>query len=219
MIDFATIATYWPQLLRGTLVTLQIAALGCVLGILLGTLLGLLQAGKNKYIRILIAVYATLLRGTPMLIQIAFIVFVLPQFGIRIPDFWGATLAIGLNSSAYVSQIIRSGIMSIGQGQFEAAQVLGLTHIQTIRFIILPQAIRVVLPSLGNEFITLVKDSSLASTVGVMELSKQASFIKSRTFDALTVYCAVAIIYLTITSLLSLLFIYLEKRMNQHVKN
>ncbi|HSW73625.1 MAG TPA: amino acid ABC transporter permease [Candidatus Limnocylindria bacterium] len=219
MIDTAILVTYWPQLVRGTIVTLEIAALGCSLGITLGTLLGLLQSGDNKFIRWAVAIYATLLRGTPMLIQIAFIVFVLPQFGIRIPDFWGATLAIGLNSSAYVSQIIRSGIASIGRGQFEAAKVLGFNHVQTIRFIILPQAIRVVLPSLGNEFITLVKDSSLASTVGVMELSKQASYIKSRTFDALTVYCLVAVIYLTITSLLSLFVMYLEKRMNHHVKN
>ena len=218
IIDFDLIAQYLPNFIHGALVTLQIASLGCFIGISLGTLLGLLQARANKAIRVLIAIYATLLRGTPMLIQIAFIVFVLPQIGIRISDFWGATLAIGLNSSAYVSQIIRSGIASINKGQIEAAHVLGLSTMQTIRFIILPQAIRVVLPSLGNEFITLVKDSSLASTVGVMELTREASYMRSRTFDALTAYFAVAVIYLIITSILSLLVAYLEKRMNRHVK-
>jgi His/Glu/Gln/Arg/opine family amino acid ABC transporter permease subunit len=218
IIDFSLIAQYWPNFVRGTLVTLQIAAIGCIIGISLGTLLGLLQAQSNKYIRTLIAIYATLLRGTPMLIQIAFIVFVLPQIGIHISDFWGATLAIGLNSSAYVSQIIRSGINSINKGQFEAAQVLGLNTLQTIKYIVLPQAFRVVLPSLGNEFITLVKDSSLASTVGVMELTREASYMKSRTYDALTAYFAVAVIYLCITSLLSLLVAYLEQRVNRHVK-
>lgn len=218
IIDFNLIAQYWPNFLRGAIVTLQIASLGCALGISLGSALGILQSYGNRFIRMLIALYVTLVRGTPMLIQIAFIVFVLPQIGIRIPEFWGATLAIGLNSSAYVSQIIRSGITSISKGQTEAARALGLTKLQTIRFIVFPQAIRTVIPALGNEFITLIKDSSLASTVGVMELSKEAWYIRSRTFDALTVYFAVAVVYLLITTVLSLLVAYAEQRMNRHVK-
>lgn len=217
--DFAIVLKYWPQLLHGTFISLQIAALGCLIGFSLGVLLGIIQSGHNAFFRSLVTVYVTILRGTPMLIQIAFAVFVLPQLGIRVPIFWAATLAIGFNSSAYLSQIIRSGIESIAKGQLEAAKVLGFDYYQTIRFIILPQAIRVVLPALGNEFITLVKDSSLASTVGVMELTKEASYIKNQTFDALTVYCIIALIYLGITSTLSFCFARLEKRMNRHARH
>ncbi|MFI5332902.1 MAG: amino acid ABC transporter permease [Candidatus Babeliales bacterium] len=219
MIDYSLLITYWPNLVRGTLVTLEIAAIGCFMGITLGTVLGFLQAQGNVYVRTAVAVYATLLRGTPMLIQIACAVFVLPQLGITIPIFWAATLAIGFNSSAYLSQIIRAGIASVGKGQLEAAYTLGFTRMQTIRFIILPQALSAVLPALGNEFITLIKDSSLASTVGVMELTKEASYIKNQTYDALTVYFIIGVTYLLLTTPLSLLVARLEKRMNRHVNH
>jgi polar amino acid transport system permease protein len=219
MMDFSLVVTYWPNLVRGVLVTLEIAAIGCFMGITLGTLLGFAQTSKNAWLRAAVAVYATLLRGTPMLVQIAFAVFVLPQLGINVPIFWAATLAIGFNSSAYMSQIIRAGIASVGKGQLEAAYVLGFTRFQTIRFIIVPQALSAVLPALGNEFITLIKDSSLASTVGVMELTKEASYIKNQTYDALSVYCIIGITYLLLTTPLSLLVARLEKRMNRHVSH
>ncbi|HZW61440.1 MAG TPA: amino acid ABC transporter permease [Candidatus Babeliales bacterium] len=214
MIDTSIIVTYWPNFLHGALVTLEIAFIGTLIGISLGTLLGVFQSGQNKFLRSLVALYVTILRGTPMLIQITFAVFVLPQLGITLPEFWAATIAIGLNSSAYVSQIIRSGISSISKGQIEAGKVLGLTHVQIIRFIILPQAIKAVFPALGSELITLVKDSSLASIVGVMELSKEAWYVRSRTFDALTVYCIIAVIYLLITGTISFILHRIEKRMN-----
>ena len=118
-----------------------------------------------------------------------------------------------------MSQIIKAGIRSIGRGQIEAGRVLGLSNMQITRFIILPQAFRVVIPALGNEFITLVKDSSLASVIGVVELTKEGIFIRSRTLDALTVFAAVAFIYLIITTSLSLLIHWFEQRMNRHVKN
>ena len=216
MINLGLIAEYWPHLMRGLLVSMKIAVIGCVIGIILGTILGITQVVGGRILRVIVVFYVTLFRGTPMLIQIAFAVFVLPQIGIVLPEFWAATLAIGFNSSAYLSQIIRAGIQSVGRGQWEAAYVLGFTPVQTVRFIILPQAFRAVLPALGNELITLVKDSSLASTVGVMELTKEAAYIKSRTFDALTIYCAVAVIYLIVTSLLSLGITMVERRMNAH---
>lgn len=219
MIDFSIITQYWYHFVRGIFVTLQIAGIGCVMGISLGTLLGFAQSSSSRLLRFFVGVYTTLFRGTPMLIQIAFAVFVLPQLGIGVSDFWAATLAIGFNSAAYLSQIIRSGIASVGKGQVEAARVLGFSYTQTMRLIVLPQAIRVVLPALGNEFITLVKDSSLASTVGVMELSKEGSYIKNVTFDALTVYCIIAVIYLVLTSILSCGVAWLERRMNRSVKH
>lgn len=219
MINTTLVIESLPVLLRGTLVTLYIAALGSCIGLSLGTIVGVLQAHKNKYIRSLAFLYASLLRGTPMLIQIFMLVYVLPQMGIMIPKFWAAILAIGLNSSAYVSFIIKSGIASVSRGTIEAAHVLGLSKMQTMRFIILPQALQVVLPALGNEFITLIKDSSLASLVGVVELTQEGRIIISKTYDAVTMYCVVAIIYLLLTSCLSLFISYLEKRMNHHARS
>jgi len=219
MIDVAIVQQSLPALLRGTVVTLEIAGLSGLIGILLGTILGILHAGKIKPIRWLITAYVTLVRGTPMLIQITIAFYVLPQIGIALPAFWAAICAIGFNSAAYVSQIIKAGIGSVGHGQIEAAYVLGLSRMQTLRYIILPQAFQVVLPALGNELITLVKDSSLASVIGVVELTKEGSLIRSRTFDYFTLYAMIAVIYLIITSTLSIVVNTLEQRMNRHVKN
>ncbi|HEV2601474.1 MAG TPA: amino acid ABC transporter permease [Candidatus Babeliales bacterium] len=219
MINFALIIQYLPNFLHGALVTVEIGALGCMIGIIIGTILGIAHTSKNKILRTFVTLYITVFRGTPMLIQIFMAVFVLPQIGIRLPDFWAATVAIGLNSAAYLSQIIRSGIQSVGTGQIEAAKVLGMNRVQTMRLIILPQALRVILPSINNELITLVKDSSLASTVGVMELTKEARHVQSVTFDAITVYCCVAFFYLLLTSMLSFFLHLLEKKLRCHAQN
>lgn len=217
MINFELFSAYSNEFIQGTLLTLKIASIGCLIGITGGILLALIQVYVKGPFSWLVAIYTTIIRGTPMLIQIMFVYFLLPEIGLKLSDVWSAIIAIGLNSSAYVSQIIRSGINTVSTGQREAAYVLGLTHFQTIRFIILPQAIRAVLPALGNELITLIKDTSLASTIGVMELSKRAYFVQTRTFDVLGVYGIVAAIYLVITSVLSLLVYYLEQRMNRNV--
>ncbi len=208
-----------PALFRGAFVTIQIALISCFIGLTLGTILGLFYSSTKKIIRFIVGTYMTIIRGTPMLIQILIIFYVIPQFGIYISRFWAASIAIGLNSSAYICNIIRSGIASVGKGQIEAAHVLGLSTFQTMRYIILPQAIRVVLPALGNEFVTLVKDSSLASIIGVVELSKSGSIIRSITYDALTVFVVVAIIYLFMTTIVSFAVTKLEQRMNRHARH
>src|SRR5581483_870387 len=115
-----------------------------------------------------------------------------PQLGLKLDTLSTSIIAIGLNSAAYISQIVKAGISSVGMGQREAAAALGLSKHDTIRFIILPQALRIALPALGNEFVTLVKDSSLASVIGVAELSKQGRFIISKTYDGITVFFALA---------------------------
>ena len=217
MIDFQLIINKFPLLLRGAVITLEIAALGTFIGIIFGTLLGLGHRSKNSLIRILVTIYVTIMRGTPMLIQIFIVYYVLPQIGLGLPRFWAAALAIGFNSAAYISQIIKAGIQSVGFGQIEAAQVMGFSKWQITRFIILPQAFAVVLPALGNELITLIKDSSLASTIGVAELTREASQISSATYDYMSIYLAVAFIYLVMTFSLSQLVRYLEKRMTKHV--
>jgi len=219
IIDFNLIFQYLPILLQGLLVTLQIAGFSCCIGLILGTILALMHTSSNKLLRIFVTSYVVIIRGTPMLIQILCAYFLLPQIGISIAALWTAIIAIGLNSAAYISQIIRSGISSIGTGQIEAAKVLGFSKTATIRYIILPQALRTTLPALGNEFVTLIKDSALASIISVPELTKQANFVKSKTFDAITVYFAVAILYLILTSTISLFIAYLEKRMNHHAQD
>ena len=216
MIDLSLLAKNLPLFLRGASLSLQIAAISCSLGLLFGTLFGLAQGRGNKVLQTLVGTYVTLFRGTPMLIQLMIAYTVFPQLGINISALWTAIIAIGLNSTAYVSQIIRSGINSVSAGQLEAAQVLGLTKLQTIRYILLPQAIRVIFPALGNEFITLLKDSSLASIIGVTELAKQGSILLSQTYDAFTVYAGVALIYLIMTGILSLLLSIAQKRMNKN---
>lgn len=220
MIDTQLLLQSLPALLSGAIVTLEIAALSCAIGLTLGTLLGIAHGSKNILFRALVGFYTTVIRGTPMIIQILFVTYALPSLlNIQIPYFWSATIAIGLNSAAYISQIIRSGISSVEKGQIEAAHVLGLSKTQTMRSIILPQAIQVVLPALGNEFITLVKDSSLASIIGVVELTKAGSLIASRTYDYLTLYAGIGLIYLIITTTLSVIMNIIERKMNYRAEH
>lgn len=205
-----------PYLIRGAVVTLEIAALASILGFFGGTILGFLHNSKNSLISWLVTGYVTLLRGTPMLIQISCAYYLLPAIGINVGAFTTAVIAIGLNSAAYISQIMRSGIGSVAKGQIEAAQVLGLSHSQTMYYVIFPQAIRLVIPALLNEFITLIKDSSLASTIGVVELFKEGTIIMSRTYIYMPIYLGIALIYLFLTSTLTLLISLVNKRFNIH---
>ena len=204
MIDFDLIIQSMPSLLHGALLSLQIAAMAGFLGLLLGVPLAFCEQSPSLFVRAVVWMYVSLFRGTPMLVQILFVYYVLPQFGVMIPPIWAAILAIGLNSSAYISQIVRSGINAVSYGQVEAAYTLGMTPFATKRYIVFPQAFRAALPALGNELVTLVKDSSLASIIGVMELSKEGSIIRSRTYDAFSILLAVSCIYLVMTALLSL---------------
>lgn len=213
MIDFSFIKTMYPQIIQGTLVTLEIAALSTMLGFIGGTIVGCLHTLNNRLLSSIITLYVTLFRGTPMLIQISFLYLLLPQVGITLPAFTCAVIAIGLNSTAYISQIIKAGIQSIDAGQWQAAQVMGFSQWQTMRYIILPQALRVVIPTLLNESITLIKDSSLASTIGVVELFKANSRVISITYQPMPVYIIMACIYLTLTTLLSVAAHYAAQRM------
>lgn len=219
MINLGLLQQALPQLLHGASVSLRIAGLSFLIGITGGTFLGIAQTRSKGFIRFLITAFVTLLRGTPMLVQIVFLYYVLSMTGLHLSAFVAAVCAIGLNSSAYMSQIVKSGISSVAKGQIEAAQTLGISKLDTLRYIILPQALRVVLPAFGNESITLIKDSSLASFVGVVELYKEGQTIISQTYDALTVYFALALMYLIMTTSIAYLVSLLEKRLNRHARN
>jgi polar amino acid transport system permease protein len=214
MIDMQLIMDSLPYLGRGILVTLQISAFACAMGLVIGTMCGLALSSNNLLLRSIVTIYTTIFRGTPMLIQIIFATLVLPTLGIAFSPLWSVILAVGLNSGAYIAYIVLSGIKSISVGQREAGKTLGMNNIQIIRYIVLPQALRVVLPALGNEFITLIKDSSLASIVGVQELTKEGEMITARTFDALTVFLAIAVCYLVITGILSIIVSHIEQRIH-----
>lgn len=219
MVDIELMQQSLPMLLHGLWISFTIASLSCAIGFPIGTLLALLQTSKFPFISHLIFVLINIIRGTPMLIQILCAFYILPQLGVNIDAFWTAVIAIGINSSAYISQIMRAGIQSINTGQLEAAQVLGLSKFQTLYHIVLPQTLAVVLPALGSELVTLIKDSSLASVIGVAEITKEGRLIISKTYDAITIFVLIAVLYLLITSTISFLVFVLEKRMRRHVGN
>lgn len=218
MINFNLLIKYFPLLWAGVLTSLHIAFASCVIGTILGTCLGIIFASKNKFAKLLAQAYVSIIRGTPMLIQVMGTYFILQSVGIPIPRVWSAIISIGLNSGAYLSQTILSGITSVSNGQIEAAKTLGFSPAQTIRYIIFPQAVRSVLPNLENEIVTLVKDSSLASTIGVYELSKQGDLIMSQTYDAPSVFFAIGLIYLILTTTVTILMSLLKKKINYHAK-
>lgn len=216
MIDFNLIKEYGPLFVQGTLMSLYIAFFSCLLGIFLGGAAGIILAGKSKILKFLVTIYVTIIRGTPMLIQVAAIYYILTYLGVSISALYSAIISIGLNSGAYLSQIVLSGIKSVSKGQTEAGKVLGFSNYQIMTLVVLPQAIRIMIPAFGNEFVTLIKDSSLASTIGVYELAKQGGIVLSHTYDAPTVYVILALIYLSITSIISLFVSRIDKKLNNY---
>ena len=218
MINFSLIYTSLPQLIHGLRLTLAIAALSWLIGFVVGSILAFMQQSHFKAVRSLVTLYVTIIRGTPMLIHITFFYYVLPTIGLGLSAFWTAVIAIGMNSAAYVSQIIRSGINAVGVDQREAGRVLGFTPFQIAQYIVFPQALRIVLPALASEMITLIKDSSLASIIGVMELYKKRALVMNQTYDVISVFFIVGVLYLIMTSLVSLIISYLERKMGWYVQ-
>ena len=211
--DFSLITSSFPLLLQGALVTLQITALAVGLGLVLGLIAALAQLSKIGILRILAKVYVDFIRGTPLLVQIFIIYFALPVIiGHRIDPFVAAVAACSINSGAYVAEIFRAGIQSIEQGQMRAGLSLGMTWGQTMRFIILPQAFKRIIPPLGNEFIAMLKDSSLVSVIGFEELTRSGQLVIAETYGSLEIWTAVARLYLVMTLSITRLVGYLEKR-------
>ena len=202
-----------PLLLTGAAVTVQITALSVLIGIIIGLFVGIARISTYRVVHLIAAVYVDFLRGTPLLVQIFLVYFALPVVtGQRIDPFVAAIAACSINSSAYVAEIFRAGIQSIDAGQMEAGRSLGMTWAQTMRYIIVPQAARRVIPPLGNEFIALLKDSSLVSVIGFEELTRRGQLIIARTYASLEIWLCVAIIYLVMTVSISRLVAWLERR-------
>ncbi|WFA09155.1 amino acid ABC transporter permease [Tissierella sp. Yu-01] len=205
---------YYSYYLNGTLTTLQISFFGVIFGTLVGVLLCLLRMSNNKIIRGISTAYIEIVRGTPLILQIYVVYYGLPMV-LPLPDsriFLG-TLAVLLNSAAYVSEIIRAGIQSIDTGQMEAARSLGMGKSMSMRYIIIPQAFKNILPALGNEFIVLVKESAIISVIAIPDLMYNADTLRGITYKPFMPLIVAGIIYFTITFTLSKILGLLERRL------
>nr|WP_199332149.1 ABC transporter permease subunit [Anabaena lutea] len=218
--SFTVILQSLPTLLNGVLITLQLAFLSVMFGLIGGSLIGIIRLSKITPIRWLARAYIDFFRGTPLLVQIFMIYFGLPaisqELGLTfsLNRLVAGVIALSLNSAAYIAEIVRAGIQSIEIGQSEAAQSLGLNPLQTMRYVIFPQAFRRMIPPLGNEFISLLKDTSLVAVIGFEELFRKGQLIVSENYRAFEVYAAVAVIYLCLTLVSSQAISRLEIWMN-----
>ncbi len=223
----------WQYITRGLRLTVEITIFALILGLILGSLAAVIRSSYDlthtkkcsglsqkiyqfilSVLNIICKIYLTVIRGTPSVVQLLIIYFVI--FGdVAVDKVFVAVVAFGINSGAYVAEIIRSGIMSVDKGQFEAGRSLGFGYFSTMRYIILPQAVKNILPALGNEFIVLLKETSISGYIALEDLTKGADIIRSRTYDAFMPLIAIALIYLAMVMLLSWAVGILERRLRR----
>lgn len=207
----------WKYIVDGLKITLIVTTFAVLIGVLLGFLIAIVRTthdktGKLKILNAICKVYLTVIRGTPVVVQLMIIYFII--FGsVDISKVLVAIIAFGINSGAYVAEIFRSGIMSIDNGQFEAGRSLGFNYAQTMMYIIMPQAFKNVLPTLCNEFISLLKETSVSGYIALQDLTKGGDIIRSRTYDAFMPLIAVALIYLAMVMIFTKLVSLLERRL------
>ncbi|CQR23134.1 putative amino-acid ABC transporter permease [Yersinia enterocolitica] len=199
--------------MKGAWFTLQLSLGGMFFGLALGFMLAMMRLSRFLPLSLLSRFYVSIFRGTPLIAQLFMIYYGLPQFGIELDPMPAALIGLSLNTAAYTSETLRAAISSIEKGQWEAAASIGMTRWQTLYRVILPQAGRTALPPLGNSFIGLVKDTSLAATIQVPELFRQAQLVTSRTLEVFTMYLAASLIYWIMATLLSAL----QNRLEAHV--
>jgi len=209
-----------PQLLKGAVLTVQITTLAVFFGIIIGAFMGLGKLSKNLLLKIPSSIYVDFIRGTPLFVQILLFYYGIPGLISSITDstfkiepMLAAVVVCSINSGAYVAEIFRAGIQSIERGQMEAARSLGMTHVQAMRYIILPQAFRRIVPPLGNEFIVLLKDTSILAAIGVQELTRKGQLYVAVTFAPFPTYIGVALVYLVMTLTISRLVAWTERRL------
>lgn len=210
---FNFLSEYYKMYIDATLTTLQVSFVALLIGLIFGVVICIAKVGTIKIFKIIASIYVEIIRNTPILVQILIIYFALPEIGIVFSPFMSAIIALSINSAAYVSEIFRAGINSIDKGQMEAGRSLGLSYYQTMKLIILPQAFKNSLPALGNEFISLVKESSIVYFVGVADIMFAANSIKNATYETFGPYLVAALIYFVITSVLSYGVKGLEKKL------
>lgn len=213
--DYSTDWSVIPQnidlFLQGVWFTLEISFVSLLLSIPIGIILGLLRISPNRVISTIAAAYIEIMRGVPLLVLLIWIYFVLNQF-LHIGSYWSAVSGLGFFSGAFIAEIVRSGIESIPRGQMEAARSSGMSYLQAMRFVILPQAFRRVLPPMASQFIILIKDSSLVSVISVVDLSLIGKNLVATTFRSLEIWSFIALLYFILTFFLSQLIRYFEKK-------
>lgn len=227
-IDFSKIWQWMPTFLDGTIVTIVLSLTTVLLGSLIGLFVVMMKISEKKVLKGIANLYTNIIRGTPMLLQLFLWLYGLPMIGITFSgiaflgstygsrEFITAVVALGINSGAYVSEVLRGGLEAVDKGQIEAGRALGLSKSETMFSIVIPQAIRTVLPGLGNEFITMIKESSIVSTVGVFDVMYTSNIVKASTYSIFEPLIVVGVIYFILTYSLSYLMKKLEKRLNTY---
>jgi polar amino acid transport system substrate-binding protein len=207
----------WDVLLIGAQITLELALISFAFAMVIGLVAGVAATSANRLVRAVVRVYVDIIRGVPLLVLTFFIFFGIPQL-IQQPlnEFWAGVLSITLNAGAYISEIVRGGIQAVPTGQKEASLSIGMTKLQSMIYIVLPYAVRIMIPSIINQFVTSLKDTTIVSVIGIVELLQVGKKIAGRTFQSFEVYTVIAVIYLVIITALTILAKHLEKR--QQVK-
>ncbi|MWV42320.1 ABC transporter permease subunit [Paenibacillus sp. HJL G12] len=211
---FQTFWEYRSYFATGIQYTLLLAAIGVVCGFILGMLVSMLRMSRFWFPRFVGTLWVEFLRGTPMLVQLFIIHYGLVSFGIKLTPIESGAITLSINSSAYLAEVFRAGIQGVDRGQAEAARSLGMTRGMTMRHIILPQAVKSVLPAIGNEFITIIKESSIVSFIGVTDLMYQAQAVTTITYESLKPLLIIAAIYFVLTFTLSKVLGLFERRLN-----
>lgn len=219
VLDLAFLAKYYKFYIDGTLITLFLSFFGVILGVVVGVFLALMKLSKISFFNKIAGAYIEIIRGTPLLVQLLLVYYGLDKIGLQLPDLASGIIAVSLNSAAYVAEIIRAGIQSIDKGQMEAARSLGMSHGMSMRYIIIPQAFKNILPALGNEFIVLIKESAIVSIVGIHDLMYNTDTIRGISFKPFTPLVITAMIYFIITFTLSKLLAMVERRMRTGDQN
>ncbi|VWB46456.1 ABC transporter permease [Burkholderia lata] len=192
-----------PVMVEGAMLTLKFAVASMALGLVVGLVIAIMRIGSNRLAASLAQGYVSLMRGTPLLVQMFVVYYGLPDLGITLDPTTAGIFTLTLNAGAYLSESMRGAILGIGRGQWAAAHSLGLTHVQTLRYVVCPQALRLAVPSLGNTLISLIKDTSLVSVITVTELLRSTQEVIAATFQPLPLYLAAAAIYWVLSTLLT----------------
>lgn len=211
--DINILKQMFPILIKGSVITIELTCISVILGSIIGVFIALIKICKNTFVVALGGFYTWILRGTPMLLQLFFLYYGLPFVGIKFTPFQAAIVGLSLNSGAYMAEIIRGGIISVDKGQYEACKALGLSYGITMNKVILPQAFKNIIPSVGNEFITMLKDTSLVSTIAMVEVMRSAQLLYASSFRPIEAFLLTGCIYLALTTIFTTIFSMWEKKL------
>lgn len=215
--DVTIIIDSLPSLLKATIMTITLAGISIVIALIIGFFTAIIRISKVRILNGIATSYVSIIRGTPLLVQIFVIYYGLPQIGISLDPISSGILALSLNAGAYLSESFRASILAVDNGQMEASLAMGMTYSQSLKRIILPQSMRIAIPTLSNSFIVLIKDTSLVSVITVTELLQMSSLIIARTFEPLTIYLIAAAIYWILITFFTTLLDKLEMRTSKYL--